>query len=77
MPQIVKVTKPIVIVMGKAEKPEDIDAEPFTLRDRTKEEVADYDAEFKASSQGGHRTKARVMRRIGDGQTPRNSGQPG
>ena len=31
---------------------EDIDLEPFMLRDRSAEEVADYDAGFKAGSQG-------------------------
>jgi hypothetical protein len=49
MTQIVKATDPKVIGL---EKPEDIDAEPFTLRERTKEEMADYDAGFKAGSQG-------------------------
>ena len=42
-----------MIGLGKIATPEDIDTEPFMLRDRTKEEVADYDAGFKAGSQGG------------------------
>ena len=53
MTRIVRVSKPIVTGLGKTTTPEDIDAEPFMLRDRTKEEVADYDAGFKAGSQGG------------------------
>jgi hypothetical protein len=53
MTRIVRVSKPIVTGLGKTATPEDIDAEPFMLRDRTAEEVAEYDAGFKAGSQGG------------------------
>jgi hypothetical protein len=51
MTRTVKVTKPRVIGL-KRTTPEDVDAEPFMLRDRSAEEVADYDAGFKAGSQG-------------------------
>ena len=52
MTRIVRVSKPIVTGLGKTATPEDIDVEPSMLRDRTKEEVADYDAGFKAGSHG-------------------------
>jgi hypothetical protein len=45
MTKIVKVSDPIVIV-------EDVDKEPFMLRERTPIELAEYDAGFKAGREG-------------------------
>jgi hypothetical protein len=46
MAEIVKVSDSLVTVT------EDFDTEPFMLRERTAAEMADYDAGFKAGSEG-------------------------
>jgi hypothetical protein len=53
MGKIVEVTDSIVLGVEPSEKPEDTDSEPFLLRKRSQQEIADYDAGFAAGSKGG------------------------
>jgi hypothetical protein len=53
-PQIVKVTKPKGIGLNRPpSENEDIDTEAFMLRDRSEQDLADYDAGFKVGIEGG------------------------